>query len=52
MVLQGYLPNTDELNINVNRERLLESVGLFPASLVRGGVHLVGEGDLLGIACW
>ena len=45
-------PDAKKLNPDVDREGLLECSTLIPADLVRAGVHLVRERDLLVIAGW
>jgi len=45
-------PYTQELDIDINREGLLERVRLLPSYFVFLRVHLVGKGDLLVIAWW
>ena len=40
-------PNADEVNVDVNRERLLERSTLLPSQFVGARVHLVREPDLL-----
>jgi hypothetical protein len=44
-----YAPNAYEFDVDVNRERLLERVALFPALLIFSGIHFVSEWDLLVI---
>lgn len=46
------VPDPEELNVDVDRERLLERRALSPAGLVGALEHLVREGDLLHVACW
>ena len=45
-----YSPNADKFDVDVNRERFLKLVALFPARVVFARVHFVGEWDLLVIA--
>jgi hypothetical protein len=44
------IPDTNELNINVDGKGGFECIGLLPANLIRTCVHLVGEWNLLEIA--
>lgn len=44
---RGRALDTDELDVDVNRERFLEGDTLFPADLVATGGHLVRERYLL-----
>ena len=45
-----YIPYSDKLDINVNRESSFKSCALFPSLIVFGNIHLVCERDLLVIA--
>jgi hypothetical protein len=45
------LPDTYELDGYIDREGLLECIRLFPSDLIDTSEHLVGEGNLLVIAC-
>ena len=47
----GSLPHADELDLDVDRERAFERVGLLPAEGCRVGVHPVRKRDLLVIPC-
>lgn len=42
-----YTPNADEVNIDVDTERLFECIGLLPALVVVAREHFVGEWNLL-----
>lgn len=46
-----YIPNANEFDVDVDREGFLEGRALLPPSFVRLGEHLVGEGNLLVVAC-
>lgn len=45
------IPNPDELDVDVDRKRLLELVGLLPANIICTLVHLVCKRDLLVVIC-
>lgn len=45
-------PDADEVNVDIDGERLFEGGGLFPALVVVAGVHPVCEWDLLVVARW
>lgn len=45
-------PDTDEFDIDVDREHLLERDALLPSELVALCVHLVREWHLLVVTCW
>jgi hypothetical protein len=45
-------PNTYQVDLNIDRESLLESSALSPTRLVVMGIHFVREWDLLMIALW
>ena len=47
---EGFLPDADKINIDINGERLLEGGRLSPPLLVVASEHLVREWDLLVIA--
>ena len=44
---EGFLPDADKINIDINGERLLEGGRLSPPLLVVASEHLVREWDLL-----
>lgn len=44
------IPDTEKLDVHVDRERLLERSALLPAQLVGLGEHLVRERHLLAVA--
>ena len=44
-------PDANEVNINIQREHPLESVGLWPTLVRRVLVELVRERDLLMVIC-
>jgi hypothetical protein len=48
----AYIPDTNEVDININGESSLESGALSPTYLVVARVHFVCERDLLVIALW
>ena len=51
MCLERIVPHADEVDVNVNGERLLEGRRLRPSLRIVARVHFVGEGHLLVIAC-
>ena len=46
----GGLPDANEVDVDIYRERFLEQRTLLPASPVHTGVHLVRKRDLLAVA--
>jgi len=45
------VPNAEELDRYVDREGFLERIRLLPSDLIDAGEHLVGERNLLVVAC-
>ena len=52
MSVLGIIPNSYELDINIDREGPLECGALAPARLIVARVHFICEWDLLVIALW
>jgi hypothetical protein len=44
------LPDTNKMNVHIDRERPLEGSALFPANFIITAVHVVCKGDLLVVA--